>query len=144
MTREELLDYAAARMPVAERDLSALDLSNADLSGGQFAMCDFSGCNLTGAKLNEATFYQCRFDDASLAIASIDKGQKQELEAFVDAVKSGEAMPVSIDSLLATTAASIAVSRSVLTRAPENVSQWPSWIEAQDEDDSLPEAGAAQ
>ncbi|MEM9683035.1 MAG: bi-domain-containing oxidoreductase [Pseudomonadota bacterium] len=78
--------------------------------------------------------------------ASIDKGQKQELEAFVDAVKSGGAMPVSIDSLFATTAGSIAVSRSVLTRAPEKISQWATWIEPTDEDEgeALSEAGAAQ
>ena len=78
--------------------------------------------------------------------ASIDKGQKQELEAFVDAVKSGGAMPVSIDSLFATTAGSIAVSRSVLTRTPEKISQWANWVEPTDEDEgeSLSEAGAAQ
>lgn len=78
--------------------------------------------------------------------ASIDKGQKQEIHAFVDAVKSGGDMPVSIDSLFATTAASFAVSRSVTTRAPEKVSAWESWIEPQDEDgdEPLSEAGVAQ
>ena len=78
--------------------------------------------------------------------ASIDKGQKQELDAFIKAVKAGGAMPVSIDSLVATTACSFAVSRSVSTRAPEHVADWPHWVDAADDtdDDAYPEAGAAQ
>lgn len=78
--------------------------------------------------------------------ASIDKGQKQEIHAFVDAVKSGSEMPVSLDSLFATTAASFAVSRSVTTRSLEKVAAWESWVEPRDADgdDALSEAGAAQ
>ena len=78
--------------------------------------------------------------------ASIDKGQKQEIHAFVDAVKSGGEMPVSLDSLFATTAASFAVSRSVTTRSLEKVSAWESWVEPRDDDgdEILSEAGAAQ
>lgn len=82
--------------------------------------------------------------------ASIDKGQKQELDAFIKAVKAGGAMPVSLDSLVATTACSFAVSRSVSTRAPEKVADWPRWADAVDDADSgtvlaaYTEAGAAQ
>jgi predicted dehydrogenase len=66
--------------------------------------------------------------------ASIDKGQKQELDAFIQAVKAGGAMPVSIDSLTATTAATFAVARSVTSRAPEAVGAWPSWSAVVDAD----------
>ena len=57
----------------------------------------------------------------------IDKGQKQELEAFIAAVKSGGEMPVPFASLIATTAATFAVSRSVSTRRPERVGGWANW-----------------
>ena len=60
--------------------------------------------------------------------ASIDKGQKQELDAFVSAVKSGEPMPIAIDVLIATTAATLAVARSATTRQPERVADWGNWI----------------
>lgn len=47
-----------------------------------------------------------------------DKGQAAELRAFVDAVDSGGAMPVSFDSLAATTRATLAVETSLGTGAP--------------------------
>jgi predicted dehydrogenase/threonine dehydrogenase-like Zn-dependent dehydrogenase len=76
----------------------------------------------------------------------IDKGQKQELDAFIAAVKSGSAMPVSVDSLVATTAATFAVARSVQTRRPEQIGAWASWDQSEPEsdDEALSEAGAAR
>ncbi len=50
-----------------------------------------------------------------------DKGQPAELEAFVRAVKNGTAMPISFDSLIATTRATIAVDRSLASGAAEKV-----------------------
>jgi len=50
-----------------------------------------------------------------------DKGQHQEMAAFVEAVRTGGPMPVSIDSLLATTRATIAVGESLLSGHPEPV-----------------------
>ncbi|MEC3976541.1 bi-domain-containing oxidoreductase [Amycolatopsis sp. H20-H5] len=47
-----------------------------------------------------------------------DKGQCAELGAFVDAVKSGGPMPVPLDSLVATTLATLAVSRSLASGVP--------------------------
>jgi predicted dehydrogenase len=78
--------------------------------------------------------------------AGIDKGQKQELAAFVDAVKSGGAMPVPVDALIATTAATFAVARSVATRRPERVASWASWDQAEDDTavTAYSEAGAGQ
>ena len=39
--------------------------------------------------------------------ASVDKGQKAELEAFIQAVRTAADMPVTVDSLLATTACTL-------------------------------------
>ncbi|GAA0606072.1 Gfo/Idh/MocA family oxidoreductase [Kribbella sandramycini] len=50
-----------------------------------------------------------------------DKGQRVELERFVQAVKTGSPMPISFDSLIATTRATIAVDRSLASGAPEKV-----------------------
>ncbi|MFB6725999.1 bi-domain-containing oxidoreductase [Kribbella sp. NPDC056345] len=50
-----------------------------------------------------------------------DKGQRAELEAFVQAVKNGTAMPIPFDSLIATTRATIAVDRSLASGAAEKV-----------------------
>ena len=52
---------------------------------------------------------------------SIDKGQRTELERFVAAVKSGGPMPISFDSLIATTRATIAVDKSLASGKPESV-----------------------
>ena len=52
---------------------------------------------------------------------STDKGQRIELEHFVAAVKSGGPMPISFDSLIATTRATIAVDRSLASGRPESV-----------------------
>jgi predicted dehydrogenase len=50
-----------------------------------------------------------------------DKGQRSELEQFVEAVRTGAPMPIGIDSLLATTRATIAVGESLLSGRPERV-----------------------
>lgn len=73
--------------------------------------------------------------------ANIDKGQKYQLEAFVDAIKSGGEMPNPLSSLMATTAATFAVGRSIASGQPEQVNAWEP-VSA--DDDALPEAGAAQ
>lgn len=78
--------------------------------------------------------------------AGIDKGQKQELAAFIEAVKSGGEMPVPVESLIATTAATFAVARSVATRRPERVAGWATWDQPEDETPvtAFSEAGAGQ
>ncbi len=48
-----------------------------------------------------------------------DKGQRSEMAAFVEAVRTGAPMPISLDSLLATTRATIAVGESLLSGRPE-------------------------
>ncbi|MFE3177273.1 bi-domain-containing oxidoreductase [Amycolatopsis sp. NPDC059090] len=47
-----------------------------------------------------------------------DKGQQAELDTFITALKTGVAMPISLDSLVSTTLATLAVHRSLETGAP--------------------------
>ena len=48
-----------------------------------------------------------------------DKGQRAELARFVEAVLAGAAMPIPVESLIATTRATIAVRESLLSGRPE-------------------------
>jgi predicted dehydrogenase len=50
-----------------------------------------------------------------------DKGQKAMLAAFVNAVVTGGPMPISVDSLVATTRATIAVEESLTSGGPERL-----------------------
>jgi predicted dehydrogenase/threonine dehydrogenase-like Zn-dependent dehydrogenase len=50
-----------------------------------------------------------------------DKGQRAELARFVEAVLAGAAMPIPVESLIATTRATIAVRESLLSGRPERV-----------------------
>jgi predicted dehydrogenase len=56
--------------------------------------------------------------------ARMDKGQKYELEAFIQAVRTGADMPVALDSLIATTACTLAVGRSIASGRSETVAGW--------------------
>jgi len=47
-----------------------------------------------------------------------DKGQRAQLERFVEAVRTGGAMPIPLDSLVATTRATFAVGASLASRRP--------------------------
>jgi hypothetical protein len=46
----------------------------------------------------------------------LDKGQKNEMEAFINAVKTAGPMPISVDSLFDTTITTLASIKSVQTR----------------------------
>jgi predicted dehydrogenase/threonine dehydrogenase-like Zn-dependent dehydrogenase len=72
-----------------------------------------------------------------------DKGQEREIEAFVQAVKAGADMPVAIDSLIATTACTLAVGRSIASGKVEAVVAWEAAAEPT-ADDSFVEMVAAQ
>jgi predicted dehydrogenase/threonine dehydrogenase-like Zn-dependent dehydrogenase len=50
-----------------------------------------------------------------------DKGQRAQLAAFVEAVRTGSPMPISAAALAATTRATLAVGASLLTGRPEDV-----------------------
>jgi predicted dehydrogenase/threonine dehydrogenase-like Zn-dependent dehydrogenase len=66
-----------------------------------------------------ASVWTGRGKDTAKARGGQDKGQRSEMEAFVAAVRSGGPMPISVDSLLATTRATIAVGESLLSGSPE-------------------------
>jgi predicted dehydrogenase/threonine dehydrogenase-like Zn-dependent dehydrogenase len=50
-----------------------------------------------------------------------DKGQRHELETFADAVRTGGPMPIPLESLVATTNATLAVAASLASGRPERV-----------------------
>jgi hypothetical protein len=52
------------------------------------------------------------------SLTGIDKGQRAQLAAFVEAVRSGGPMPIALDSLVATTRATLAVGTSLAEQRP--------------------------
>ena len=80
--------------------------------GGRSARLD----NFRGASV-----WSGRGKSTTKARGGQDKGQRSEMEAFVEAVRTGGPMPISADSLLATTRATIAVDESLLSGRPERV-----------------------
>jgi predicted dehydrogenase len=68
-----------------------------------------------------AAVWTGRGKSAAKARGGQDKGQQAEMKAFVEAVRTGGPMPISVDSLLATTRATIAVGESLLSGRPERV-----------------------
>jgi predicted dehydrogenase len=52
------------------------------------------------------------------SLTGIDKGQRAQLAAFVEAVRSGGPMPIGLDSLVATTRATLAVGTSLAEQRP--------------------------
>jgi predicted dehydrogenase len=68
-----------------------------------------------------ATVWSGRAKNAAKARSGQDKGQRAEMGAFVEAVRTGGRMPISVASLLATTRATIAVGESMLSGRPEIV-----------------------
>ncbi len=71
----------------------------------------------------------------------IDKGQKEELDAFIGAVKEGGPMPIRRDSLIATTACTFAAVRSSASRRTERVRNGDVGL---DDDSAASGADAAQ
>jgi predicted dehydrogenase len=55
-------------------------------------------------------------------VRSLDKGQKAELDAFISAVRTGNSMPIGVESLLATTSATMAAQESIAANGPIIVS----------------------
>jgi predicted dehydrogenase/threonine dehydrogenase-like Zn-dependent dehydrogenase len=69
----------------------------------------------------EASVWTGSGKETTKARGGQDKGQRSEMEAFVEAVRTGGPMPISVDFLLATTRATIAVGESLLSGRPERV-----------------------
>jgi len=68
-----------------------------------------------------ATVWAGRGHETIRARGGQDKGQRAELARFVDACLAGAAMPIPLESLAATTRATIAVRDSLLSGKPEQV-----------------------
>ena len=69
----------------------------------------------------KATVWAGRGHDTIRARGGQDKGQRVEMAAFVQACLTGAAMPIPLESLIATTRATIAVRDSLLSGKPERV-----------------------
>jgi predicted dehydrogenase/threonine dehydrogenase-like Zn-dependent dehydrogenase len=67
----------------------------------------------------QASVWTGRRRNAAKARGGQDKGQREQLARFVEAVRTGAAMPISLESLVATTRATIAVGQSLASGRPE-------------------------
>ncbi len=81
-----------------------------DVSGG--------GRNARLENFARATVWAGASRDTKRSLTGQDKGQRAELDAFLDAVKLGAAMPIGLESLAATTRATIAVGESLVSGRP--------------------------
>ena len=83
-----------------------------------------AGSGGTSARLDnfaEAAVWTGRKRATSKARGGQDKGQRSEIERFIAASRTGAAMPISLESLVATTRATIAVAESRASGRPERV-----------------------
>jgi predicted dehydrogenase/threonine dehydrogenase-like Zn-dependent dehydrogenase len=79
------------------------------------------GCSARLDNFKTADVWTGKGKSTTKARGGQDKGQQSEMAQFVDAVRTGGPMPISADSLLATTRATIAVGESLLSGRPERV-----------------------
>jgi predicted dehydrogenase len=68
-----------------------------------------------------ATVWSGRRKKVTRVFGAVDKGQAAQIEAFLGSVRSGAPMPISLDSLNATTKATLAVATSQASGRPEPV-----------------------
>jgi predicted dehydrogenase/threonine dehydrogenase-like Zn-dependent dehydrogenase len=83
-----------------------------------------AGSGGTSARLDnfsQASVWTGRKRSTSKARGGQDKGQRSEIEQFIEASRTGAAMPISLESLVATTRATIAVAESRASGRPEPV-----------------------
>jgi predicted dehydrogenase/threonine dehydrogenase-like Zn-dependent dehydrogenase len=69
----------------------------------------------------QAAVWTGRRRNSTRSRGSQDKGQQQQIAHFVDAIRGGAPMPISLDSLVATTRATLAVGQSLSSGKPEEV-----------------------
>ncbi len=77
-----------------------------------------SGRNARLDNFTRATVWSRSGRSVKRSMAGQDKGQRAELTAFVEAVRTGGPMPIALDSLVATTRATIAVDKSLALKRP--------------------------
>jgi hypothetical protein len=64
------------------------------------------------------TIWSAKGKNGHRVLAGPDKGQRGQLDRFVHAVRTGSAMPISLESLVATTRATLAVGSSMSSGKP--------------------------
>ena len=69
----------------------------------------------------KATVWTGRRRSTMRSLGGQDKGQRRELELFAEAVHTGAPMPIALQSLVATTSATMAVADSLASGRPERV-----------------------
>jgi predicted dehydrogenase/threonine dehydrogenase-like Zn-dependent dehydrogenase len=79
------------------------------------------GCSARLDNFTQASVWAGRKRSTSKARGGQDKGQRTELQRFIAACRSGTTMPIPLDSLIATTRATIAVAESQASGHPERV-----------------------
>jgi predicted dehydrogenase/threonine dehydrogenase-like Zn-dependent dehydrogenase len=79
------------------------------------------GCSARFDNFAEASVWRGRKRGTRKARGGRDKGQRSEIQQFIEAIRTGAAMPISLDSLLATTRATIAVAESLASGRPERL-----------------------
>ena len=79
------------------------------------------GCSARLDNFSKATLWSGRRQHTIRPRAGQDKGQRAELTQFVEAIVTGAPMPIGVESLVATTQATIAVGESVLSGRAERV-----------------------
>jgi len=79
------------------------------------------GCSARLDNFRQAAVWSGRRSNVMRSRGGQDKGQRQQVAAFVDACRTGAAMPISIESLFATTRATIAVGESLISGKSERV-----------------------
>jgi predicted dehydrogenase len=68
-----------------------------------------------------ATVWSGRHKRVARVFGAVDKGQALQLDAFLEALRTDSKMPISLDSLAATTRATLAVTTSQASGRPETV-----------------------
>jgi len=79
------------------------------------------GCSARLDNFRKASLWNGRRQHTMRPRAGQDKGQRAELAQFVEAIRTGAPMPIGVESLVATTQATIAVGESVLSGRAERV-----------------------
>ena len=81
-------------------------------------MWPVSGRNGRLDNFQRVTVWSSKGKNGHRVLAGQDKGQRAQLDRFVHAVHTGSEMPIPLESLAATTRATLAVESSLSSRRP--------------------------
>ncbi|KTD65737.1 DUF2169 family type VI secretion system accessory protein [Legionella spiritensis] len=73
ITREEVIDLHAKKIPIKDQCLAALDLSDLNLSGIQLSHCDLVQTNFNRSIVTDANLEHCFFEETSIDAADFSK-----------------------------------------------------------------------